>query len=80
MKELYLYNNQLSGKRLFAHRMSKVNESTNPDFRIRSCTGQIPTELGQLTGMKNLSLHKNKFTGGFLFAHRMSMVHASPKL
>ena len=62
---------------MVSHCMSKVNESTESDLRIRKCAGPIPTELGELTRMTRLSLRNNKLTGRFQLAYHKSMVNST---
>ena len=64
MKELHLYNNQLTGKHFFAQIDRSVYESTADGFEPKNAlAGAIPTEIGQLARLVRLELDNNQLTG-----------------
>ncbi len=75
MKELHLYNNQLTGEHFFAQFDRSVYEHTAILKRPSFCAGTIPTELGLCTAMYDLNLDNNQLTGKNLFAHMAQLVY-----
>ena len=64
MTDVYLSNNQLTGKHFFAHIARLVYEYTTYGFAPENAlAGRIPTEIGQLAQMEGLGLSNNHLTG-----------------
>ena len=64
MSELWLRNNELTGKHVFAQMDRLVYESTIDGFVTENAlAGTIPTEIGQLAQLKVFKVHVNQLTG-----------------
>ena len=67
MSELWLRNNELTGKHFFAQMDRLVYEYTTDGFVPENAlAGRIPTEIGQLAQMQWLALNGNQLTGACL--------------